>query len=72
MNNSIQAHTSSFPPTLNAAQACLDAIDINRLYQNAQRATALGALITDIDVSCKSFSHWWNKAKMRPLKGINT
>jgi deoxyribodipyrimidine photo-lyase len=29
--------------------------------------TELPKLFTDVDTHCKSFSAWWNKAKMRPL-----
>jgi hypothetical protein len=31
----------------------------------------LPKLFTDIDVYCKSFSQWWNKAKMKPLEDID-
>lgn len=36
------------------------------------QTTELPKLFTDVDVYCKSFSQWWNKAKMRPLEGIDT
>jgi deoxyribodipyrimidine photo-lyase len=34
--------------------------------------TELPKLFTDVDPYCKSFSVWWNKAKMRPLMEIGT
>jgi deoxyribodipyrimidine photo-lyase len=45
---------------------------LDGLTHSQLKTTELPKLFTDVDVYCKSFSQWWNKAKMRPLEEVNT
>jgi deoxyribodipyrimidine photo-lyase len=66
-------------PTIDALQAMLSqassvqyaanphAVWLGRLTHSNLTVTELPKLFTDVDVYCKSFSAWWNKASMRPL-----
>ncbi len=40
---------------------------LRKIKHSKLTVTELPKLFTDVDVYCKSFSAWWNKAKMRPL-----
>ncbi len=79
-----QITSHCYAPRLDALQAAL-ALASSVHYAHSPHAAWLGSLshpqlqttelpklFTDVDVYCKSFSQWWNKAKMRPLEGINT
>jgi deoxyribodipyrimidine photo-lyase len=40
---------------------------LDELVHPSTKLTELPKLFTDVDIYCKSFSAWWNKAKMRPI-----
>jgi deoxyribodipyrimidine photo-lyase len=66
-------------PSSDALQAMLDkasnvqyahsphAAWLSKITHSKLTVTELPKLFTDVDTYCKSFSTWWNKAKMRPL-----
>jgi deoxyribodipyrimidine photo-lyase len=66
-------------PTIDALQAMLSKVSsvqyaanphaawLGKLTHSNLTVTELPKLFTDVDVYCKSFSAWWNKANMRPL-----
>jgi deoxyribodipyrimidine photo-lyase len=45
---------------------------LSKIRHSNLTVTELPKLFTDVDTYCKSFSAWWNKAKMRPLSEIAT
>jgi hypothetical protein len=70
---------SVIAPSSDALQAMLDkassvqydrsphAAWLSKITHSKLTVTELPKLFTDVDSYCKSFSAWWNKAKMRPL-----
>ncbi len=70
---------SIITPSSDALQAMLDkassvqyahsphATWLSKITHPKLTVTELPKLFTDVDTYCKSFSAWWNKAKMRPL-----
>jgi deoxyribodipyrimidine photo-lyase len=45
---------------------------LSKITHSKLTVTELPKLFTDVGTYCKSFSAWWNKAKMRPLSEITT
>jgi deoxyribodipyrimidine photo-lyase len=72
-----------YAPTFDALQASLGlassvhyapsphAMWLDQITHPNLHASELPKLFTDVNVYCKSFSQWWNKAKMHPLESIN-
>jgi deoxyribodipyrimidine photo-lyase len=79
-----QLTSHCYAPSIDALQASLclassvhyapspHAAWLSDLSHPQLQTTALPKLFTDVGVYCKSFSQWWNKAKMLPLESCDT